>query len=45
MGRCCDTRVRVQYLQALHGLPGGIPYHMGTPKVNATPHQGGRFIN
>ena len=45
MGRCCDTRGRVQFLQALHGLPGGIPYHMCAPKVKATLRLGGRLAN
>jgi hypothetical protein len=45
MGWCRDTRGRDQFLQALHVLPGGSPYHMGTLKVKATSRQGGRIAN
>jgi hypothetical protein len=45
MGGSYGTRRRVQFLQVLHGLPGGSPYHMGTPKVKATSRLGGRLAN
>ena len=45
ISRCCDTRGRVQFLWDLHGLPGGSPYHMATPKVNATLRLGGHLAN
>ena len=45
MGRCCDTRGRDQFLQALHGLLGVSPYLMGARIVKATPRLGGRLAN